>query len=404
MKFKLSLLVFILAVELKIPEQVSSKAFVKFKLHQMHEQLQKGELPITPFMNMVNMVSPGQLSVAAGEGDPSCEKQDSVRLKCFSAWSDYQHGALKYFNGTLCRFNNETAAEVENVLCHFRKSMGINVDLNNLPLSASKTFGSMTVVVDIIVPTEAWAVSAGYQAKGTVTVNGSEYMVVYWGGKEAKSKGFMIEGHVANGLGGNRAGYLTWDLTDEAAQSVKIYHANFPSGSYLSSASKQSTSYRGDAAIYGALSFNKTTSAVSTQIIMIEEQRMQGVPVIGGTAGQFGCFRMYSSGIKNAEVTVAKTKDLLMGTGHAVSSSSLQLDDMDGVTLQDATTTENGTGTQHSNQAALETKFAVNANASVFNISCSSLNNAGGSGASNLFSSSRTSMVDFTKAVADVFP
>lgn len=258
MKFKLAIITFLLAIQAKMPNDVSTKAFVKFKLNQMHDQLSRGELPITPFINAINAGTPA----FAGEGDPSCEKQDSVRTKCMSAWTDYAHGALKYFNGTLCRFNNETAAEVENTLCHFRKSMGIKVDLNSLPLSSTKSFGDKTVVVEIVAPSESWAVSAGYQAKGTVTVNGSQYMVLYWGGKESKTKGFMIEGHVSNGLGGNRAGYLTWDLSDENAQYVKMYHANFPSGTYLGTAAKSGTNYRGDAAIYGQLNFNKTTSAV----------------------------------------------------------------------------------------------------------------------------------------------
>ncbi|MBN8536210.1 MAG: hypothetical protein J0M15_04120 [Deltaproteobacteria bacterium] len=391
MKFKIGFMIFIIAIHARMPEDVSTKAFVRFKLNQMHEQLVRGELPITPFLNAITAGSP-----AFAEGDTSCEKQEAVRIKCLAAWTDYAHGALKYFNGTLCRFNNETAADVETTLCHFRKSMGIKVDLASLPVSATKTFGGKTIVVEIVAPTESWAVAAGYQAKGTVTVGGTQYMLLYWGGKDTQTKGFMVEGYDANGIGGNRAGYLTWDLTNDNAQFVKMYRANFPSGSYLGSAAKTSTSYRGDASIYGQLNFNKSTSAVSTQVIMIEEQRA------GGTAGQFGCFRMYSSGTKGAQVTVAKTQNSLGGTGHSVSSTSLQLDSMDGVTLTDAVGTANGTGTSLSSQSALETALGVSG--SVFKVSCADINNAGGASSTYLFSSSRTQKVDFAKTVTDVFP
>jgi len=395
MKLKLAIGTFLCALSLQIPLDVPTDMYVRFKMRQIQSDLAEGRLPITGFMEKLNM---GSVAFAEGKGDPSCEKQEGVRIKCAAAWADYAHGALKFFNGTLCRFNNETAAEVENVLCHFRKSMGVKVDLASLPMSAEKTFAGMTVKVEIVAPSEAWAVSAGYQAKGTVTVNSDTYMVLYWGGKEEKSKGFMIEGFKENGLGGRRAGYLTWDLTNTEAQAVKMYHANFPSGSYLSSASKQSDSYRGDAAIYGSVNFNKTTSAVSTQVVMIEEQRS------GGTAGQFGCFRMYSSGIKNAQITVAKTQNSLNGSGHLATSTSKILDDMDGVTLTDSTTTANFTGTQLNSQGALESALGLSSGAQAFTISCGDLNDAGGSAGAKIFSSSRSQKVNFDASVSDIFP
>lgn len=131
---------------------------------------------------------------------------------------------------------------------------------------------------------------------------------------------------------------------------------------------------------------------------MIEEQRQ------GGTAGTFGCFRMYSSGIKNAQITVAKTQNSLSGSGHAVSNTSLQLDAMDGVTLTDSVTTANFTGTQLNSQAALETALGLSSGASAFKVSCANVNDAGSAGSTYLFSSSRTQKVDFAKTVTDVFP
>jgi hypothetical protein len=131
---------------------------------------------------------------------------------------------------------------------------------------------------------------------------------------------------------------------------------------------------------------------------MIEEQRQ------GGTAGTFGCFRMYSSGIKNAQITVAKTQNSLSGSGHAVTLDSLLLDSMDGVTLTDAVGTANGTGTQLNSQAALETALGLSSGASAFKVSCRTLNDAGTSGNTYLFSSSRTQKVDFAKTVTEVFP
>lgn len=394
MNVKLSLFIFFIAVNMSIPRDADTKAYVKFKMNQLLEKLNQGELPIEPYLRMVSAGSP--VFAEGGGGDPSCEKQDSVRAKCSAAWNGtYLHGALGYFNGTLCRFNNETAAEVENVLCHFRKSMGINVDLNSLPVSATKTFGNMTVVVDIAAPTDAWATALGYQAKGTVTVNGSVYMVLYWGGKEEKSKGFMIEGYQDGGLGGRRAGYMAWDLTNSDSQWVKMYKANFPSGAYLTSAAKSATSYRGDAAIYGAISFNKSTSAVSAQVVLIEEQRF------GGTAGSFGCFRMYSAGTKNGQITVAKTQNSFGGSGHSVGHSVKILNEMDGVTLTDSVSTADGTGTSLTTQGALETALGVSGN--VFHVSCANLSAGTSSSGASIFATS-VSMVDFTKALADIFP
>jgi hypothetical protein len=365
----------------------------KMRSEAILSELQSGNLPIFKWLNLIQ--AEGQFANAQSS-DSSCDAlTTTARTTCASAWSDYAHGALKYFNGTLCRFNKESTAEVDNILCHFRKSMGIKVDLAALPLTATKTFNSKTVSVSIVTPTEAFATSAGYQAKGTVTVNGSTYMVLYWGGSGSSTKGFMIEGNGSGGIGEKRANYVTWDLTTSTAQSVKMYSTSFPSGTFLTTASKTGSSYRGDSAVYGQVTFNATTKAVSTQVVILEEQRS------GGTAGQFGCFRMYSTGIKDASVTITKTKDSFSGSGHATNSSSRKLDDMDGIVLTDSKTTPNFTGTAITTQSGLETALGVGTNADVFAVSCNTLFTAGS--ASNIFSTA-TSFVDFTKTLSSVFP
>lgn len=376
-------------VEYSYPSLQSENTFTP---ESLMAELKQGKLPIFKWLEKIQPESQNALA----EGDSSCEALTSTaRSTCSAAWTDYAHGALKYFNGTLCRLNKESTAEVENVLCHFRKSMGIKVDLASLPVTATKTFNSKTIVVTVAAPTETFATSAGYQAKGTVTVNGSTYMVLYWGGSGSSTKGFMIEGYVSGGLGDKRANYVTWDLTNTSSQFVKMHAASFPSGTYLNSAAKTGGSYRGDAAVYGQVTYNSSTKVVTTQVVMIEEQRS------GGTAGQFGCFKMYASGTKDGTVTVAKTQNSMGGTGHATNAGSKQLSEMDGVTLTDSKTTANGTGTTISTQSGLESALGVSSSANVFAVSCNDILSAGSSG--NIFSTG-TTFVDFTKTQSAVFP
>lgn len=355
----------------------------KDKMEQLLNQFRSGKIPLPGGMNLELNKSFAQV------GDPSCETAgEAAWTLCNNMWTTYDHGALKYFNNSLCWLNRGATSQVENVLCHFTRSMGINPDKNALPQTITKTFGALTISVTVSAPAEAFATAAGYDAKGVVTVDGNTYMVLYWGGTGSSSKGFMIEGDVA-GLGGDRANYTQWDLTGNT-QTVKLISADYPSGTYLSNVASGD---RGDNAIYGSVSYVKSSDAVTTQMVLVANKR-------GADAGTgFGCFKMYASGTKGGTMIVAKTKDAFGASGHLVGDAALTLADMDGVTLTDDPATVNGTGTAHANQAAVETALGIGGGTAVFEKSCSDLDTAETAG---VFQTASTA-VNFTYGPTDVF-
>jgi len=339
-------------------------------------------------------------------GDETCNAiLDDARDKCELTWENasgggYDHGALKYFNNSLCKVNDEATAGPTNVLCHFDRSMDMRPDLDNLPITITKSFGGMNIEVSIVEPTEDFAITNGYEGKGTVTVDGSVYMVIYWGGAGTESKGFLIEGDVA-GLGGDRANYTYWDLSDPTAQTVQILAAEYPSGTFLSSSI---ASGRGDSVSYGSVLFNAETNAVTTQMVLIEDRRgsMENTT--------FGCFKMYAKGVKGGTMVIGKTRDEVTGdnfndSGHAVTDALKTLADMDGAVLVDDPDTANGTGNLGGANAAdmqvnLEGGFDpdITHDAIVFDKSCNDLNSSG----AGVFGNG-SAAVDFTYGPDDVF-
>jgi hypothetical protein len=366
----------------------------KDQMDKLLSQFRKGSIPV--FGGKFNL----NLNKAQADGDETCEAiLDDAWDLCDSMWTTYEHGALKYFNNSLCWLNKGATANVENVLCHFDKSMGINPNLNALPQTINKTFGAMSVSVTISEPIEAFAISEGYEAKGVVTVDGNVYMVLYWGGNGTSSKGFMIEGDVA-GLGGDRAVYTKWDLTNETAQTVQLLSADYPSGTYLNNVS---SGERGDHTIFGSVTYNNVSSAVTTQMVLIANQR-------GASAGAgFGCFKMYASGVKGGNIVVTKTRDEIASdnfndTGHPVSNTDLNFANMDGAQLEDDPATTNGTGNLGGASAAdmqtnIETALGIAPGTNIFEKSCNDLNTAGSAG---VFSTAGTA-VDFDLGPDDVF-
>ena len=359
--------------------------------------LRKGSLPFRAAGALFSI----DLAQANEPGDASCNQiGQAAWSSCNAKFTDYQHGALGYFNNSLCVLNKGFPSAVETTLCHFAKSMGINPDKSALPQTISKVFGTKTIVVTVEVPTEAFATAAGYDAKGTVTEDGSTLMVIYWGGSGTSSKGFLIDGAGASGsmIGGKRASYIHWDLTVET-QTIKVLVSEFASGTYLSSAAASAGAARGDSALYGRASYNKTTNEISTQMVFIQEQRS------GGTAGSFGCFKMYAAGTKGGTMVIAKTKNSLSGPGHATGSTTKNLTDMDGMSGVDSTSTANGTGnysgaSDAAIQANVEAGLGITANANVFDKSCSDVYNAGGSGGAF---STASSVASFTASPSSVF-
>ncbi|HYE73102.1 MAG TPA: hypothetical protein VEF04_07225, partial [Blastocatellia bacterium] len=220
----------------------------------------------------------------------------------------------------------------ETSLCHFNNSMGMNPDKDALPQTITKTFDNQTVVLSVVAPTEEFAVAAGYDAKGTVSIDGTDFMVLYWGGEDESSKGFMLENSQGFGSGElERVTMIQWDRTT-ATQTVKVWGARWAADSgYLQN-------YESDDAMYGEGSFNTDTNAVSVQGTFLTEPR-------GGGAADFACYRIFATGIKGGAMEVAKTDDAHNLAGHsktfAVKSGTGAALEMDGVELIDSVSTPN---------------------------------------------------------------
>ena len=100
---------------------------------------------------------------------------------------------------------------------------------------------------------------------------------------------------------------------------------------------------------------------------------------------------------------IAKTQNSINATGHLLNMFSQSLDEMDGVEVTDSTEVRNKIGIFLSNQTELELAFQIEANTSIFDVSCATLNSLGDINPDKLFSSSRPSLVDFKKSVKEVF-
>jgi hypothetical protein len=108
-------------------------------------------------------------------------------------------------------------------------------------------------------------------------------------------------------------------------------------------------------------------------------------------------------------MVIAKSRDQLSSdgfheTGHATTSATKDLTDMDGVQLIDSITTANGEGnlggaSAAQMQAYIESALGVSGSASVFDKSCNDLFTSGTSGVFN----TTTTKVNFNLAPGEVF-
>lgn len=432
--------------------QIKSPVIEKYVQNNLNF-IKDGKIPIrlpgqrTFFLSLVNRVN-AQDNAQDAVGDPACEK---IIEDAFASCSgNYEHGALGHFNSTLCNINDVQGANVENVFCHFRLSMGIEPDMSVIAsdetIEVTEEFGKFNINVNVEKATENFATSNGYLAKATVTIDGSTYMVIYWGYDDntdvgegtpnaAQTKGFLIEGYVPGGIGDYRASYMMWDLTS-TDQSAKMLTVNFPSAE-SSSANDQTPAnhFLGDATAgseefadsvyYGRFKLNSSTNVTSVQGIMIEPKRTTS----NGT-NDFGCFKIYGVGNKTGQMLIAKSRDAISTDGFNVdghfnsasTSNALNtFDDMDAACLLDQATTPNFEGNLDSGSTANNWRDNIitllkrgSANTSlddatnVFDIDCDTLNtqgNTGGISSDFAFSQDHgTSWVDFNAAPSDVFP
>jgi len=243
--------------------------------------------------------------------------------------------------------NNETASIAENNLCHMEHFFGKDaegdsqLDLTALPQEKTRINGDKELTVTIDAPSEAFATAAGYEFKATVSVNRSSWIVMYWGGADKSSKEFLMQG--AGGMNFDESGrtrllYAQWDRTDSEAQFVRMLATNFNVSSGFLGATISGGGERKDQdhVVYGTASFNATTKAVSTHVVMIEPQRTT-------TPTALGCYKMFASGTKDATITLAKTENALIATGCATTDTNKDATALDFFSGTDSTSTVNGT-------------------------------------------------------------
>ena len=326
-------------------------------------------------------------------GDSTCSGiGEAAWTKVRSAGTTYSHGALVFFNTMFGMLNAGFPSETESALCHFNKSMSMNPDKGALPVTISKTFGAKTIVLEVVVPTESFATAAGYDAKGTVTVNGTTFMVLYWGGTEDASKGFMIRG--SDGIGGDSqkksSNYIRWDRTGEA-QVVDFWGARFDSAYLESFTGSSGGSDQGKGRVfYGHTEYNSTSKDVLTYAIEIGPKRD------GSSA--YGCYRIWANGdfSGGTEMVIAKTDDAHNLTGESVSATYKDGTNMDAAQIKNLSTTANGTGNLSAGQFTSIVVPLIAANP--FDKSCSDINNGATTG-----SPFEGSVVDFDASPDDVF-
>ena len=245
---------------------------------------------------------------------------DSALEEIGSGTPQYTAGALSYFNGVLYALNNINAADVENVFCHFVNTMGMDGSIGESTAEIEDEEGTMYVKVTITEPSETFATDNGYSKKAVVTLSqdgttyDTTYMTMWWGfdgetEDTTKTKGYLIEG-APKTLGGTRSGYMQWDLTG-VNQVGRFIATEFPSADQADPSTINPATYwlssggvTSDRAVYGRFKLNTDTNVVYIQGISIEEERKQGDP-----AEEWGCFRIFGTGVKGDMMVIAKTRD-----------------------------------------------------------------------------------------------
>ncbi|OFZ22865.1 MAG: hypothetical protein A2X94_17575 [Bdellovibrionales bacterium GWB1_55_8] len=303
---------------------------------------------------------------------------------CATDANTYTHGALRLFRASACFANFNFTALAEATFCHLSKSLAIDPGSlefsETSPAEVSKTFGSKTVKVTFIKPTEAFAVAAGYTAKATVEIASATKSVIYWdGSEEGKTKGFMIEGPArfndADPLELKEHGvYVQWDRTTED-QDVK-YLAGIWQDSYLNDIVT-------DRAGYGHITYNTTTNAVDIQAINIQRQ------LEDGTAGTKKCYRIRGMGTFGGNLDFFASNPEGENQDDALLNENVDGKDMNGTSVVDLPSTPNGS-------PAIDTSAGTAFGGKNFDKHCKFVNTT------TLFSTT-TTKVNFAATPSDVF-
>lgn len=266
-----------------------------------------------------------------------------------------------HFHEQLYRFNKVETVDVEMIFCRLIYVLGFDPDLNNLPQTYTKGDPrGHSVSVTVSVPTESFAASLGYVAKAEISHDNVVFLKLWWAGRGAESKGYLIQGLNPMQIDGmKRLRYIQWDRAADA-QFVKILGTQFAS-SYLSNPSGSAESKTGgDGAHYGRATYNASSKAISGQSVHIRAQ--------SPGSSNFVCIKTLFSGTLGGTLSGYRPAN---GTPDPVTDTNVDGTHMDGrANMIDSPTSVN-TGTYVSQPAALPEPL---------DMSCAALNGMGGAG------------------------
>lgn len=237
----------------------------------------------------LNTLDVAKLFAAGEKPTDECHTAFQAILDAKPKRGDYLNGVLDHLHMELYRANKIQSGDIEMIFCRLGKVLGVSPDLTSLPQTYEKTDprGS-TVKVVVETPTEDWAIAAGYEAKASISNDGTQFMALWWAGSQDASKGYVIQG--SNPMQTDttkRLRYAQWDKTTEN-QSMKVLATSFAT-SFLGSVTGAADSKTGgDNAHFARLNYNTTSKAVTAQAVEIRGGRK--------ATTAFKCVRTYFTG------------------------------------------------------------------------------------------------------------
>lgn len=284
-----------------------------------------------------NNLALGFANAFAGEPADSCREIMQAVIDGQPKDGAYADKVLDHLHRELYRFNKIETSDVEMVFCRLNKVMGMSPDLTALPQTLTKTdpLGA-TITATVTAPTESWATAAGYEAKVEVKRDSTVFMTMWWAGNGDSSKGYIIQGNNPMHSDGNtRLRYAQWDRTS-ADQTLKFFGTQFAT-SYLTTATGAATSKTGgDAAVYGTMTFNSSTNAITTHQVMIRAGNT------AQTASALKCVRTYFTGTLGGTISGYRPAKGVMEDTTVTHTDGTGMDGVKNVTDSVSTTDHSG--------------------------------------------------------------
>lgn len=346
------------------------------------------------------------------EQESCSQKYLAIQQFCDDISTGYLHPTLSFFNEFICQVHDKKLAQLEYILCTLRQSGDISFDPTKLPKTINNTLDGVDINITISTPTESFALSNKYLYKALISFNNTLTINMYWGLDISnidtkKTKGFMIAAPLPNNFSLTAGQYLHWDLSTNA-QTISFLSLQAPSNQFLLNP------LLGDEISYLRLNYNNSNFQTYIQSVAITAEK-QSTPI-----KDFGCFKIFALGEKNANMLISKTRDeynhdVFYNKGHALNSTATSVNDMDGIcgvdrpeTISSAGILKNALDDYDNWEDNIENVMNVAKNSNVMDLSCFNLNFAnfpGGVTAHFPFSSDYAhNLVDFQARPEDIFP